>query len=261
VGETGPDPTGRFTARAESYERGRPGYPIALREFCRSSLGLLPKHIVADVGSGTGILSDLFLTGGNRVMAIEPNDDMRAAAERRFGGNNNFVSIKGRAEETGLADRSVDFILAGQAFHWFDRAAAKIEFLRILRAGGWVILVWNDRRADGEFEAEYESILREFAIDLSEVSLRRRAATHEEDLGDFFSPHGFQTSCFSNSRSFDLEELISMASSASYLPLPGHPRYPELAVRVQKAFQTSAQNGRVWQKYDTRAYYGRLKYV
>ena len=261
MSEAGLDATGRFTSRAESYERGRPGYPVALLDFCRTSLALRAEHVIADVGSGTGILSELFLRNGNRVMAIEPNGDMRAAAERRLGGNGGFNSVNARAEQTGLADRSVDFVVAGQAFHWFDRAMVRVEFSRILRDQGWVVLVWNDRRTDAAFAAEYEAILKEFNSDLSEVSRRRRDATHEQDLGDFFAPGQYAVASFANERSFDLETLVAMASSASYLPLPGDGRYAELVDRLGKAFTRYAEGGLVWQKYDTRAYYGRLTHV
>ena len=127
------DPTRRFSTRAEFYARARPRYPQALLKFCCNTLGLKPVHRVADVGSGTGFLSELFLQNGNRVFAIEPNEEMRRKAEAALGSNPSFVSIDATAESTGLGDASVDFIVAGQAFHWFDPPRARREFTRILK--------------------------------------------------------------------------------------------------------------------------------
>jgi ubiquinone/menaquinone biosynthesis C-methylase UbiE len=92
-----------------------------------------PGRVVADVGPGTGIFTRLLLETGARVIGIEPNGPMRAAAERRILGEPRFESKNGRAEATGLADASVDLVTAAQAFHWFEPSAARAEFVRILR--------------------------------------------------------------------------------------------------------------------------------
>ena len=124
------DPTKRFSDRVENYVKYRPGYPPALLDCLRQVCGLTPAAVIADVGSGTGILSELFLKNGTPVFAVEPNDDMRQAAELRLGHYPNFASVAGTAETTMLSDRSVDLVTAGQAFHWFDVSQAKAEFAR-----------------------------------------------------------------------------------------------------------------------------------
>ena len=101
---------------------------------------MTPASSLADVGSGTGILSELFLREGVRVYGVEPNREMREAGERLLSAYENFVSVEGRAEATTLEDASVDFVTPGQAFHWFDPAAARREFMRILKRGGWAVL-------------------------------------------------------------------------------------------------------------------------
>lgn len=127
------DPTRRFSDRVENYVRYRPGYPRALLECLAREHGLDPAHAVADIGSGTGILSELLLRNGNAVFGVEPNAEMRAAAERLLRGQAKFHSVDGRAEATTLPTASVDWITAAQAFHWFDVSAARREFRRILR--------------------------------------------------------------------------------------------------------------------------------
>lgn len=115
------DSAERFSGRVADYLKYRPGYPEELLAFLRSECGLVPGSVVADVGSGTGKLAELFLSGGNTVFGIEPNAEMRLAAERLFSGRSGFHSVAGRAEATTLPDSSVDLVAVGQAFHWFDR--------------------------------------------------------------------------------------------------------------------------------------------
>src|SRR5262245_17011202 len=132
------DSTTRFSTRVENYVKYRPGYPPAVVDLLRRECPLSDASVVVDVGSGTGILTELFLKYGHPVFAVEPNEEMRKAAERLLGDRAGFHSIVGTAEATTLPDCSVDLISAGQAFHWFDRERAHREFVRILKPGGWV---------------------------------------------------------------------------------------------------------------------------
>src|SRR5262245_9983579 len=110
-------------------------------EVLKNECGLTPDSVIADVGSGTGLLAKLFLENGNRVYCIEPNREMRQAGEGILEDYPKFLSVAGTAEATALSDASVDFVTAGQAAHWFDATKARHEFRRILRPGGWLALV------------------------------------------------------------------------------------------------------------------------
>src|SRR5688572_15000399 len=150
----------RFSSRVENYIKFRPGYPKEVIDILKTDCGLTESSKVADIGSGTGILSELFLKNGNRVFGVEPNEPMRTAAERLLSAFPEFVSVDGSAEATRLEAGSMDFVAAGQAFHWFDRDAAKTEFKRILKPEGWVVLIWNERSIDSTpFLREYEKLL------------------------------------------------------------------------------------------------------
>ncbi len=138
----------RFSNRVNDYARYRPSYPAGLIEILKSNCGLSHDSVIADIGSGTGILSRLFLEYGNTVFGIEPNTGMRLFADKTLWQFNNFLSVPATAEATTLKQSSVDLITAAQSFHWFDRPRARREFARIIKRRGWVVLIWNERRLD-----------------------------------------------------------------------------------------------------------------
>src|SRR5262249_31055634 len=142
------------------YERFRPGYPPALIDWLREHDALPRGAVVADVGAGTGMSSAPFLDAGCTVFAVEPNAAMRAAAARRLGDRAGFNSVDGRAEATTLASASIDLAVAGTAFHWFDRDAARVELARIVKPGGRVALFWNVRSLASDFMRGYETALQ-----------------------------------------------------------------------------------------------------
>ena len=244
----------RFDSRVANYAAYRPGYPPELIAFLRGELGLGPGSVVADVGSGTGILSELFLREGCRVFAVEPNAAMREAAEAALGGDANFTSVAGTAEATTLGDASVDFAAAAQAFHWFDAESARAEFRRVLKPGGWAVVVWNNRRTDSTaFLRDYESLLRRFGTDYAQV-----AATYgdEGSLRKFFAP-GYRVRQFDNFQLFDFDGLKGRLLSASYVPLAGHPSHEPMLAELRRVFDAHRQDGRVRVEYDTDVYYGK----
>ena len=252
------DSTTRFSSRVSDYVQYRPGYPPAVVSLLEEECGLAPASEVADVGSGTGILSELFLRNGNRVYGVEPNREMREAGERLLAAYTNFVSVEGRAEETTLADASVDFVAAGQAFHWFDPAGARREFLRILRPGGWVVIVWNDRRTGGTpFLEDYERLLLEYGTDYKEVSVKY---AEESSLATLFGPHAPSRKTFDNEQVFDLEGLRGRLTSSSYAPQPGHPNHSPMIDELEVIFRRHERAGRVVVAYDTKVFYGRLAF-
>ena len=251
------DPTQRFSSRVEDYIRYRPSYPSAIVELLRRECGLTPRWTVADVGSGPGNLSRLFLENGNRVLAVEPNREMREAGERFLGGHPGFESVEGAAEATGLPEGSVDLVVAGQAFHWFDGDRARREFRRILRPPRWVALVWNERRVAGApFLEAYERLLEAHGTDYAEV--RHRDAADTRALEAFFGPGGYVTASFENAQVFDLDGLRGRLLSSSYAPLAGQPGHEEMLAGLRAVFTEHQEGGTVAFEYDTRVYYGRI---
>lgn len=250
------DPTKRFSSRVENYVKYRPGYPPDVLGLLRDKCGLTSAATVADVGSGTGILTDLLLQHGNKVFAVEPNRDMRAAAELRLSGHANFTSVAGTAEATTLPDHSVELITAGQAFHWFDRARTRREFLRILKPGGYVALIWNDRKTDSTpFLKAYEQLLQTFARDYANVDHKLIDA---KVIGSFFGACKFGQASFPNRQTFDFEGLRGRLESSSYAPEAGHSKHAPMLKNLQAIFDAYQFDGKVTFEYDTVVYFGRL---
>lgn len=250
------DPTQRFSSRVENYVKYRPSYPHAVIATLCEECQLTAESLIADIGSGTGLLTELFLRNGNPVFAIEPNPDMRTAGEQLMQHYSGFHSIAGRAEATTLADQHIDFVIAGQAFHWFDRRQARHEFARILKPTGWVMLVWNERETHSTpFLQAYEHLLQQYATDYAQVDHRQIDAAA---LADFYGSGGFKSKTFRYVQRFDYAGIQGRLLSSSYTPEVGHANYEALLSELMRIFQAHEVQGQVEFAYATNMYYGRL---
>jgi SAM-dependent methyltransferase len=252
------DSTRRFSERVDNYVRYRPGYPDGVLDILRDETGLTSASVIADVGSGTGISSALFLRNGNTVYGVEPNAEMRHAAEelltRDPAQRARFHSVIGTAESTTLPDGSVDHVVAGQAFHWFDRDRACVEFARIIRPGGWLVLMWNSRRLDSTpFLRAYESLLQRFGTDYREI---RHTNIDAEALRPMFAGGEFTTRVLPNEQRFDLDGVRGRLLSSSYTPTPGDSRYEPMLRELERIFEANAEDGEIAFEYDVELYFG-----
>lgn len=248
------DPKKRFSSRVENYIKYRPGYPGQIIDFFKLELQISPGKIIADIGSGTGIFSELLLENNYTVYAVEPNDEMRIAAEKKLIVYPNFFSVKGSAEESSLGAGLVDAVTAAQAFHWFVIPDAKKEFKRILKNKGWVILLWNTRVNEAsDFMNEYEKFLLQNSIDYTKVA---HTDIDEAKLNQFFS--GLSVKYFHNVQVFDFESLKGRVLSSSYMPDESSDLYPPMLKALHNIFSEHNQNGFVEFIYKTEVYFGRL---
>ena len=247
------DSTRRFSDRVDNYVRYRPSYPLAVLDILRETTQLSLEDAIADIGSGTGISASLFLQAGHEVYGIEPNADMRQAAEALLESYSAFHSLDGTAECTNLPAQSMDYVIAAQAFHWFDPVMAKQEMMRILRPKGWILLLWNTRKIDSTpFACAYEDLLKEYGMDY--LSIRHRNISPEQ-LKDFLGD-SFQSFTLENSQCFDFEGLKGRLLSSSYMPNEGRPNFMAMITALQLLFDAHQQEGFVTVEYDTELYLG-----
>lgn len=250
------EPTQRFSGRVEHYRRYRPGYPDTLFNYLRRSVGVRPDWAVADLGAGTGLLTERLLEIAARVYAVEPNAEMRRAAEEALDGEPGFAAVDGRAEATGLPDGSVHLVTAAQAFHWFDVAAARAECLRILRPGGVAALVWNTRDADcSAFLRAYNNLLLRYGLDYGRSGHRFR---DRDRFARFFGHHGYRRKVFANLQRLDAEGVRGRLLSSSYTPPPGHPRHEPMLEELERIFRKHQRHGLVSFAYQTELYWAPL---
>lgn len=251
-------PTERFTSRVENYVRYRPNYPSALLPLVIEQTGLGTDWEIADVGSGPGNLTRLFLENGYSVTGIEPNDAMREAGEELLAKYPRFRSMNGTAEATTLPSRSIDLVTAGQAFHWFEPAATRAEFSRILRGGGWVALIWNKRpEGSAPILDAWGDLLREHSPEYSRVAVRDDAA--EAGMAVLFGGNRYQKFVLPHAQELDAEAFWGRMISSSYTPLPGEPGHDELKERSQALFDEYATGGIVRFPYETQVFIGTIR--
>ena len=233
----------RFTVRVEEYERYRLRYPGEVIRTLTERCGLTREHLVADIGAGTGMLAELFLEHGNAVVAVEPNDGMRAACERLTSAWPGLTVRKATAEETGLEDASVDFVVVGRALHWFDLDLAMQEFRRVLRPDGWVVLVAHGRsQGESPREVELERILAEEGNDYRNV--KKRYLVHETVLSMFAQGSVWQEQ-MDGEQLLTLEEFLGQVQSYSAAPLPGEPKYAGMQRALREYFARWAEDGKL----------------
>lgn len=250
-------PTERFTRIVAEYIKYRPSYPEALLEFLIKTCHLTQQSLIADIGSGTGLLSRLFLSHNMHVWGVEPNDAMRQAGETLLKDFSHFKSIKGEAEATSLPANYFDLVTAGTAFHWFDAEKSKVEFTRILRKPGWAALIWNVRDvAHSELMRDYEALINQYNKDFKTTN----ASKFDETVSpSFFSPYPMLTASFPNQQLFNWEGFMGRLLSSSYSLSPNDVQYEEMIVALKKIFTKHARVGRVRFLYETRVYCGRLR--
>lgn len=242
----------RFSNRVANYIKYRPGYPREIIGHLAANCALTSDSVVADIGCGPGQSSRRFLENGNRVIGVEPNEAMRAAAVVQLNDFAGFSVVDGTSENTTLDDASVDFALAAQAFHWFDAEKTRTEFKRILKPNGCIVLIWNERQLDTTpFLIEYEQLLLKYATDYTQV---RHENVDALRLDEFFQAE-YGSAVFENVQIHDFDGLKGRMFSSSYMPSESDAIAIELENELRELFAKHAENGKIKIIYDTRIYY------
>jgi SAM-dependent methyltransferase len=245
----------RFSNRVANYVKFRPGYPTAMMNLFTERLGLTRDSSVADIGCGPGNSSVPFVEFGCRVFGVEPNEPMRRAASKAFSGDSNFVAVDGSAQDTGLEEDSIDIVVAGQAFHWFNESAAVDEIRRIVKPGGYVALIWNERKLDATpFLKAYEELLIEFGTDYQVV---RHDNLTRGGLSKTFGSQ-FELASYPNTQVFDLEGITGRLRSSSYTPAEDQPAFRPMIQKLETIFAEHEESGRIQVLYDTNVFFAEL---
>jgi len=246
------DNTQRFSGRAEYYRNYRARYSPLARRVLTNRLGLSADSVVADIGSGTGHSSLLVLPCAKLVYGVEPNENMRRAAERDLSGCPNFRSVAAVAEATTLPDRVADFVVAGSAFHWFDRQRSLQECKRILKAGGHLVVLANHPRRDAS------SFMQAYGEVFERYGERRHRANLRSTLTDIFGERGLSTAAIDNSERLSLAQLAGRVLSYSSMPLAGHRQHEAMLAKLERVFHQYQTGGFVPFAAQTVVYWGKL---
>ena len=246
------DNTARFSDRVDAYVKYRPSYPDSLFD-CLAGEGVISSESsVADIGSGTGFFSALLARRVRTVRCVEPNDGMRNASVEFLSGFTNCEIVKGTAETTTLGDASVDCVTVAQAFHWFDRQTSLVEFRRILKGNGKMILVWNNRLVDTPFLESYEAALKQYGNDYEEVN-------HQNLTDNILAPcfiGGFAKRTFPNFQEFNFDGVMGRLVSSSYAPAEGSEKFASLRALIRESFENESTDGKIRFNYSTNVYWG-----
>jgi len=243
----------RFSDKVDNYVKFRPTYPKEAIDKLICKTNITPQSVVVDVGSGTGKFTKLLLLREPLVYAVEPNQNMREAAECELSHYKNFHSVNGSAEDTTITDKSADIITAAQAFHWFDRDKCKQEWKRILKPNGKTALIWNKRNKSGsEFIVKYEEAIKKFG----KISSFAHDKITEKFFDEFFC--SYETFHFKWSQRFDFDGLWGRAQSSSYSPSPDQPNHALLKTALLDIFKNHQTDGHIDFEYDTELIIGEI---
>ena len=245
----------RFSDRVENYLKFRPDYPAKVTEFLLGERSRSADFTLVDLGSGTGKLTRLFLDKGIRAYGVEPNREMREAAESLFSQYSGFVSVEGTGEDSGLEDACADLITIGQALHWFDLDKAREECRRLLKAGGRVAVVYNERSTRSPLLKDYEALLHEHARNYAEVNHRN---IDDSAFEQFFGGPDFTLLETDNHQLFDFESFLGRYSSSSYAYQEGDEAFPAARIALRNLFKRYQNKGYIKFEYQTRVYVSAL---
>ncbi|OGO93268.1 MAG: hypothetical protein A2Y17_02690 [Clostridiales bacterium GWF2_38_85] len=242
-----------FNKKAFNYTKFRPSYPEEVTELILS-LSNSNNINIADIGSGTGKLSSLLIKNNTYVFAIEPNSDMRSIAEKELGKYNNYISLNGSAEATTLDSDTIDIITVAEAYHWFDNEQTKLEFKRILKKDGFVILMWNNFGGN-PYDDEISQINKRWCPLYKEKTNR---TPREKRAVGLFGNDNYKKEEYDNTINQTIEAFIGGTLSASYALKEDDADFNKYIEDIKNIMNKHINNGLIETKITTVCYYGKL---
>ena len=247
----------RFTATVEYYHQFRPRYPVEIIRLLIKECTLNANSVLADIGSGTGIFTELLIKRGFKTFAIEPNFAMRQKAQSLLGGYDNFISIEGTSNQTHLADHCLDCITCAQSFHWFNDLDSQEEFKRILKPNGYVVLIWNMRDNQTDCMKAYEALLKQFGTDYLNVAAENMT---EQKIKLFFGHESIKQFKISCQQLLDWASFKGRLLSTSYTPKIGDEHFDEMLAAANDLFSQYQEKDRIVFDYECTCYVGQFNY-
>jgi len=224
-------------AKAESYDIGRPEYPEEFFDFLYNETSLKKSDVIADIGGGTGKVAKHFLERGNKVIIIEPDNDMLHIADKKLSKYPNYSSFQRTAEDTGIETNSIDCIFCGNSYYWFERGKVVPEFKRILHKKGIVVTSW----IGSGFFNKYADELSEIYGKYGKPVLRKR---YESPV---FHTGTFQEKSLSYVVYQTADEFLHGLLSESDSPAPGTDTYKPFCEKIKELFEKYSNN----EKFET----------
>jgi SAM-dependent methyltransferase len=246
----------------QAYLAYRPRFPHGIVPFLREHGALPEAAVVADVGAGTGMLAEIFLEAGHRVIAVEPNAEMLEACRELAAQQPALELVQGSAEATTLPDASVDLIVVGRAMHWFDWPLAHREFARILRStegrpDGWVLVASNGHSdSGGPIPNRLSQILRKWRTDSAEADTTR---DFNQRLQEFLDTSSWHRTTLQHSMTVDFPTLLGYAESLSAIPRPGERGYDGMVAELRAVFDEYQRDGMLKTPLTCNLHLGRLR--
>jgi ubiquinone/menaquinone biosynthesis C-methylase UbiE len=249
------DPASRFANKARNYELYRWDYSPQAIEAILNITRLSSVAAVADIGAGTGLLSQHFVRRVGSVVAIEPNGEMRRLADQKLASESSYKSVKGTAEATSLPGHSIDLIVVGRAIHWFDPSQTRAEFIRILKPAGYLAILrvpCTDKDLDGAVRS-----IRTVENGWNMAADKRQL--EQAPLSFYFGAETFSSLQFPAVVTERWEEFLGRLSSFSPAPDEGHPQYKKFKNAAQKIFKQYSQKGLLTINIATELYLGQIR--
>jgi len=235
--------------KAESYDIGRPEYPEAFFDFLYNEVGFNPNNVIADIGCGTGKVTKHFLERGNKVIAIEPDSDMRRIADKKLSKYPKYSSFQKTAEDTGIESNSIDRIFCGNSYYWFERGKVVPEFKRISRKNGSVVMSWVGSDIFIKYNSEFSEIYRKYS----------KPVFNKRYESPAFLPETFIEKAFSYTVCQTIEEFLHGVLSESGLPVFGDDTYEPCCNEIKELFYKYSNNEKLETTFRLRCMVGNVE--
>lgn len=246
----------KFTGKAKIYNKYRSSYANNCIEDIIKDRNISNQTIIADIGAGTGKLTEQFLEKGIKVIAVEPNKDMLNMARENLSKYGELIEFKEEAAEaTKIENKSIDIIVVAQAFHWFDKELFKKECKRILKSDGLIAIMWNFIDYKQELEGKIIDIHKKYTTLSFNASEEKK---RDEEIAEFFGENNYELKIYENNYLEDYERFLGKQLSMSYALKKEDEKYNEYIGAFKKLFDKYGKDGIIEVHNNTYCYFGKL---